>query len=405
MVTNLVPLRRPITASDAEGYTERSNDDQRDLQNRMADIQLRAAADAGLDLEQAISQPAGDGGLLAWPPETSELDLLTNYLRELQRELERVNKTLSKSSRIRMRLAVTSGLVEVAAQGIPGQAVIKATLLVNCQQLRETLRDARRESLVVIIDDRLYEDVVQTRLRGLRPDAYEPVEVIDKYGKSHHAWITIPGARRRVVPGVSSRGRGPGAASGQSATQKASGQSATQKDSADPEHGTGRKRGWPIPITVALIGAAGAIVAAVVHTVTSGGASDPPSQAPTITRVSASASVSASPDASSQTATVPTNSPTGKLYQEITDNHLGTKVYLDPMGDVSVNGPVAIPFGTKVLVKCWALNESGMGSINAFYLIAAPGQWAGDYAPADTFLNANSTTGLDPLVPQCHSAS
>jgi hypothetical protein len=53
-------------------------------------------------------------------------------------------------------------------------------------------------------------------------------------------------------------------------------------------------------------------------------------------------------------------------------------------------------------VECWAPNESGVGSINVFYLVeTAP--WAGEYAPANTFLNANAPGdgALDPDVPKC----
>ncbi len=70
------------------------------------------------------------------------------------------------------------------------------------------------------------------------------------------------------------------------------------------------------------------------------------------------------------------------------------------MGGAVTSGPVAIPFETHVLVKCWARNESGMGSINAFYLVETS-PWAGEYAPANTFLNADTTGSLDPDVPQC----
>jgi hypothetical protein len=70
------------------------------------------------------------------------------------------------------------------------------------------------------------------------------------------------------------------------------------------------------------------------------------------------------------------------------------------MGSAVTSGPVAIPFETHVMVKCWARNESGMGSINAFYLVETP-PWAGEYAPANTFLNADTTGSLDPDVPQC----
>jgi hypothetical protein len=89
----------------------------------------------------------------------------------------------------------------------------------------------------------------------------------------------------------------------------------------------------------------------------------------------------------------------GKLYQEEAYNHLGTDVFSDPEG-ASASGPPQIPFGTYVMVKCYSLNESSMPSINDFYLVeTAP--WANEYAPANTFLNADTSKTLDPDVPKC----
>jgi hypothetical protein len=94
----------------------------------------------------------------------------------------------------------------------------------------------------------------------------------------------------------------------------------------------------------------------------------------------------------------------GRLHLETTDNHLGTQVFRDPEGD-AVQANQAIPYDTRVLVKCWTQNQSSMSSINAFYLIETS-PWTGDYAPADTFANgdplgADGSTALDPAVPQC----
>lgn len=161
-----------------------------------------------------------------------------------------------------------------------------------------------------------------------------------------------------------------------------------------------RKRLLPIPVTVALIGAAGAITAAVITA---------PSPLPSVAPPTASASDegTSSPPTSPSPASDPSASPgtspgkrAGGLHEEQTDNHLGTDVFRDPTGDVVTSGPVSIPFGTQVLVKCWAPNKSGMGSINVFYLVeTAP--WTRDYAPANTFLNSDTTGALDPHVPQC----
>jgi hypothetical protein len=109
--------------------------------------------------------------------------------------------------------------------------------------------------------------------------------------------------------------------------------------------------------------------------------------------------VSASDAAARAASASPTEQP-GRLYREVTYNRHGTPVFANPTGDPVTSGPPSIPFGTHVEVKCWAVNVSSMGSINASYLIETP-PWEGDYAPANTFLNADTGGAIDPDVPQC----
>jgi hypothetical protein len=193
-------VRRIITVSDAEGYSKRSDGEQRDLQNRMAEIHDQAAHYAGLDWRQGFIQGTGDGNLTAWPPDTSDLVLIADYLRELCSELDRVNGTLNEGSRIRLRVAVCAGMVEEAAQGITGQAAIRATALVNSNRLREALRKHPDRPLAVILEDKLFEDVVKTGRRGLQPEAYQRVLVPGKDGTRHIGWITLPEPRGRPLP-------------------------------------------------------------------------------------------------------------------------------------------------------------------------------------------------------------
>lgn len=116
-------------------------------------------------------------------------------------------------------------------------------------------------------------------------------------------------------------------------------------------------------------------------------------------------SAGAGPKTPTPTSTITWSNGTGsRLYTEVADNRLGTDVFTDPEGEVPTRAPAQIPFGETVEVACWAPNESGMGSINAFYLVkTAP--WIGEWAPANTFLNANASgaSEIDPDVPKCES--
>jgi hypothetical protein len=252
------PARRIVDVSDAEGYSRLDDDEQRDLQRHIADIQDIAACNARLDRQQALVQGTGDGALTAWPPGTSELDLLADYLRELSRELDRVNRRLNERNRIRLRLGISAGIVEEAARGITGQAAIRASLLANSDQLREVLRNANRSSLAVIIDDQLYRDVVLTGRRGLSAANYRRVLVQDKRGAEHIGWITVPQPEgRRTPPAPSNPAAG-------KAGPAAAGQLGARHGISRKRPGTTRRRRPPVQVIVALISAVGALIAAAI---------------------------------------------------------------------------------------------------------------------------------------------
>lgn len=185
--------RRIVTVSDVAGYSKLPYADQRDLQDRTAAIQDQAAVNARLDRRQAIIQTTGDGDLTGWPTDTNELNLIADYVRELTAEVDRVNRTLSPANRIRLRLSISAGLVDEGALGLTGQAPIKASILANSDHVRQALHRHPDRSLAVIVDDTLYQDVVLSRLCGLRPEDYQRVVIRDKYRTEHVAWITVPG--------------------------------------------------------------------------------------------------------------------------------------------------------------------------------------------------------------------
>jgi hypothetical protein len=171
------------------------------------------------------------------------------------------------------------------------------------------------------------------------------VVIRDKYRTEHVAWITVPPAPAWSAP-------------------------------AGPQQ---RERLPPPQITAALIGAIAVVVAALITSM------------PGFFR--------ASGESPTQTMYSPV---AGTLHKEETYDDLGTEVFRNPMGSAIARGPVSIPFGTQVLVKCWAPNESDMTSINAFYLVETS-PWTGEYAPADAFLNADTSGALDPQVPKCQA--
>ena len=86
----------------------------------------------------------------------------------------------------------------------------------------------------------------------------------------------------------------------------------------------------------------------------------------------------------------------GDAVTEYADWSGGVQVYADNRGTASDLD--AIPFNQLVKVSCVARNDSGIKSINAFYLIAS-GLWKGTYASANEFTNGGRReTASDPSI-------
>lgn len=384
------PADRLHSASDMESYSTLLADDQRGMQIQLADIRSRAARNARLDLEKAYIQPAGDGDLIRWPAGTDPVGFTVDFQRELHVELMAANRRLAATNQIRLRLALVAGVSEVADYGLAGDTPVLAARLVDSPQARAALRLVPDCPLVVIVDDRLYRDVVKPKYRGLRPEDYVRVVILDKHGEQRIAWITVPGCGPAAQEALSRLGE----------TARPDGRPDPARASAEP---TGKMRSparfrlrvwqWSA-ITAAVIGAVATLAADYIE---APGGTPPPAP-------STSDSPSApSPGPITSTAST-TPGPSGGFILEVTDNPIGTPVFSDPKGD-AVSGSERIPFDTPVEVKCWAPNISSMGSVNVFYLLeTAP--WTGEYASANTFANGDPigqshSTSIDPTVPEC----
>ncbi|MDI5974996.1 hypothetical protein [Amycolatopsis magusensis] len=199
-------VHRVHTASDLENYSGRFHDQQRFAQEQLDGIQRRAATYAHVDRENAIIQRGGDGDLTRWPAEVTAADLLADYVPALHAELLSLNGELAPDRRLRLRLAVTSGTSEQGAYGLVGTAPVNAARLVDAQVVREELLSAPAHPFVVIVDDAIFHDVVEPRVRHLDPTAYRSVLVTNKTFE-RTAWVSIPGradvgAGARTTPTV-----------------------------------------------------------------------------------------------------------------------------------------------------------------------------------------------------------
>ncbi|MDB1090138.1 hypothetical protein PJ985_21515 [Streptomyces sp. ACA25] len=186
-----MPHRRLCLAVDVEQYSRLDTRTQSAVQSELVWMLDEAAALAGLDRSAWIRQPQGDLEFAVLPEATPEDAVLGPLVHHLAVRLEDRNARPA-AQRVRLRMAVDTGMVVDAALGHAGPAPVAVARYVNAPQLRAVLATLSAADLAVIVSDRLYQDVVRAGWPDLDPAQYARVHVrVKEFGG--YGWIRVPG--------------------------------------------------------------------------------------------------------------------------------------------------------------------------------------------------------------------
>jgi hypothetical protein len=408
--------------ADIVGYSQLSPYQQAACQERLVKIIDASLADAGVRPDAVQVQNQGDARMLVFPDAVDVSRVLAVMPRHFNGELKAYNRDMADHVRLRVRLSFAIGASAAGMIGNVGSAPIAAVRLNSASALRAAMTAAPDAYLGVIIDDYLHRQYVAQEFRpDLDPDEYASARVSfpDK-GFEAEGWIRLvgypasalqgqPGAAATfTLPADAVRPRGPAKAPGGGPVKTPQ----APETGSGGNHGRRRRRGRlraPQAMVIAAVITAAASVGIYVASADSGktGASPPlhtQSQSAPATSASSSAdpsvsmSVSAPASATKETHSTGTGSSPGTAAGVTVygDWGPGVAVYADNRAAAS-NAPV-IPFNQQVEVSCFAPNESGISSINAFYLLAS-GPWKGTYASANEFTNGGAhESAADPSI-------
>jgi effector-associated domain 2 (EAD2)-containing protein len=148
--------------------------------------------------EVCYREDRGDGALVVVPPSYDTAVLLTTVVQRLRAEVRKHNDVSIEPARMRLRLAVHTGIARPDAEGLVGTAVNHAFRILEAVQLKEILRHTGAE-LALITSERVYEDVVQHGLGLVNPAEYHRVTLRVKETVTT-AWIAVPGLAAPVHP-------------------------------------------------------------------------------------------------------------------------------------------------------------------------------------------------------------
>jgi hypothetical protein len=131
------------------------------------------------------------------PPSVDTTLLLTSLAHRLRAEVRQHNDVSTEAARMRLRLAVHTGIVHSDAEGLVGSAVNHAFRILEAPQLKQALRGTGAE-LALIASERVYDDIIRHGLGLVDPAEFHHVELHVKETVAS-AWMTLPGLAGPVL--------------------------------------------------------------------------------------------------------------------------------------------------------------------------------------------------------------
>jgi hypothetical protein len=191
---------RFLVAVDVEGFSQRYAAEQAKAQDDLESAMTQAAANAGLDRARWYRQPRGDGELAVLPQGVNGLSLVADYPRKLASSVADVNLA-NGETRLRIRLAIHHGGVAPGRFGPVGTALVAISRLVDCEVTRQQLRQRNDLDITLIVSATVYDEVIQSRLHDLNPEAFRRVTIRAK-GISYVGYLYQEnlGAQECMVP-------------------------------------------------------------------------------------------------------------------------------------------------------------------------------------------------------------
>lgn len=187
------PTSHFVVVVDIEDFSRRSDPVQRSLRHTMYEVLKTAVDDAHLEWTDFHPQDRGDGVIMLVGGHVSPVSLAGELVGTLKKGLVEKASMFTADHRMRLRIALHHGLAIPDDEGWSGDAINTACRLVDAQPLRDTLAQAHRAQLALIVSDGFYQSVIRPGHRSIDPATFTPVTVTTKNLLDFNAWIQVPG--------------------------------------------------------------------------------------------------------------------------------------------------------------------------------------------------------------------
>ncbi|MBB4911003.1 hypothetical protein [Actinophytocola algeriensis] len=171
---------------DIVGFGRRDGAAKDDLQQRLDALLDQVVADLGVEKNDVRGSDAGDSRVLFLPVGVDPTRMLPIMLSAVHERLGRDNRRYR--DRMRLRMAVGTGLVGTGPLGFTGELVIDLHRLVDSVVLREAVAGNPYTDLALLVGNAVHDDVI--RPGYLDPGDFTRVEVTAKEF-SAPAWLRL----------------------------------------------------------------------------------------------------------------------------------------------------------------------------------------------------------------------
>jgi hypothetical protein len=187
----LVPVPGGLTPRlgfvvDIVGFGQRDAEQRDDLAHRLAALVAGLVADLGLERSDTMREVAGDSTAVFLPVGMASPYVLPRLIAAASERLARDNRRYR--DRMRLRMAVGSGVLGTGPLGLTGQLVVDLHRLVDSDQLREAIAADEEADLALLVTHTVHDEVV--RPGYLAGKDFTPVEITTKEFAAT-AWLRL----------------------------------------------------------------------------------------------------------------------------------------------------------------------------------------------------------------------
>lgn len=185
-------IRRVCIAIGYE-YSAGNGDATGDFSGRLRAALIDACVASGLQRMLLAPQRDGDAQVALLPAGIDEPKVIAALTAELGAHLRRLNRHRHDSERLRVTMAVDEGITTLEAGGYRGHAIAKACRLVTSDPMRKALTAYRSADLIVLLSERIFDDISRLDAPGMRTGKCQLVEIDDPVdARRDVGWIYIP---------------------------------------------------------------------------------------------------------------------------------------------------------------------------------------------------------------------